>query len=370
MAVSLPFEIQNDSVLYAKNEELKGIRAELISLNSKIESGTFSGKSLIENIYTRLNDTIDYILKQIEIIIIPQGQRTNFSNGLVSLDEYGSFDIIKYYNELYRLKWVYYTLKVAIMQMNTTNTVSNNPAQTISSGVLNQLNDNEFLVQGSTNPVYDQEVTYKYYTIISGDTLPDISKKMYNGDPMKWPLISSANNLYDSDLLDNNLAGRVIKIPIISQSNNKTINDNIVYELSFSGTSQKSIEQFLYGQDIYLNNKKMEVSNTNDIRRVKGMQCVVQNIQSRFYNTKGSLNPLNVSWGVQSLDKDSNIPPVISLDRLLTDMESQAMADPRVVYASILRNKLRLNGDAIVVEMEIQLIGNEDLLPISIEVPQ
>jgi len=370
MAVNLPLEIQNDNVLFAKNEELRMLRANLITINSQIESGTYSGKSIIENIYSQLLDTINFLLKQIEVIVVPEENRTDFTNGIVTLDDFGSFDILKYYNELQRLKWIYYSLAVMIQQMNETNTVSNNPALAQSDNILNQLNDNEFLVQGAENPVYDQEVTYKYDTIVQGDTLPTIAARNYDGDISQWPKISSANNITDSDLLDSDLVGVIIRIPVITQLNSQSIDDNLVYETKVTTITQASIDQYLYGRDILLVNKKMQISSSNDIKRVKGTACVVQNIQSRFLNSKGSLNPLTPDWGLDSLDRDSNIPPIISLDRLLTDMEYQAMADPRVVNASILRNTLKLNGDAFTVEMEIQLIGNRDSLIIPMRVPQ
>lgn len=370
MAVALPPEIQNDTILYAKNEELRTLRGQLILLNSKIESGAYSGKSLIENLLTQLNSAIDFLAQQIELIIIPEENRAGFVAGTVTLDDHGSFEIIAYYNELQRLRWIYYSLDVAIKQMNETNTISTNPSQAQSQGVLNQLDDNEFLVQGGENPVHDSEVTFKYYTVVQGDTLPSIAVKNYNGDFSQWSKISGANNITDSALLDNNLVGQILKIPIITQTTSQVISDNLVYETQFTGTSQSEIDQFLYGQDVFLLNKKMQISSSNDIKRIKGVSGVVQNIQSRFLNTKGNLNPLNTTWGLESLDKDSNIPFVISLDRLLTDMEYQAMADPRVVYASVLRNKLKLIGDRFDVEMEIQLIGNSDSQIVTVQVPQ
>ena len=93
----LPQEIQNDFNLFALNEELKRLRAEFGQAVSKMESGSYSVKKSFSGLIDNINDLIDSLTSAVEIAVIPSEVFADFEAGLVTLDEYGGFDIIKYY---------------------------------------------------------------------------------------------------------------------------------------------------------------------------------------------------------------------------------------------------------------------------------
>jgi len=55
-----------------------------------------------------------------------------------------------------------------------------------------------------------QSQTYKYHTVVKGDTLMSIARKYYNNDASKYKLIMSANNLPDTNIK----IGMKLKIPV------------------------------------------------------------------------------------------------------------------------------------------------------------
>lgn len=358
--MSLPFEIQNDLDLFSRNEELRSLRSSLITSVSKMDSGTFSIKKEFSSVVNDMVTVIDVILKRVVVTVIPKDDYSDFESGLLTLDTFASFDLMKYYNDLQKLKFYLNGITVALQSLQDITPVPLTPSSISDTGVLASLNSKEFIEQGSDSPVFETIQDYKYYTIIQGDTLQKIAIKVYAGEINKWVDIAHANNLSDNDLLDNDLVGQIIKIPIINSA--KSISTfNLVYETFFDGITASAIEQFTYGRDIKVVNGKFQISGSGDLQRISGIKSVVQNIQDRFNNTKGSLNSLNTNWGILPLNDTKKVPFAIHLDRLLTDMERQAMLDPRVVSATVKRNKLVLSGDRLDIEMDIILIGGKSI---------
>lgn len=357
---TLPQEIHNDQVLFAQNEELRSLRAELTTATSQMESGSYSIKKVFAGLIESINRVIDSMTAAIEVAVVPEDEFQNFLDGLTTLDEYGSFDIIAYYNGLKKMRLVFYGATVALSQLQDVPVKPITPSVVQENGILDSLDTKEFLEQGAENPVFEAQQSYQYYVIVDGDTLQTIASKVYDGDINRWPEIAQANSLRDSDLLDNVMAGETIKIPVDAAGAANIRSNNLVYETFFDGLSQVKLDNFNYGRDIYLFEKRFQVSSTGDLKRAEGTKCLVQNVQARFDNTVGALNPLNPTWGLQPSGDTASVPFVIMLDRTLTDMESQASEDPRVLNAAAQRKKIRIEGDAVFIDIEMDLIGGKN----------
>jgi hypothetical protein len=359
MAKALPTEIQSDLTLYNLNESIRKQRADLDTAISKIASGTYSGKTIISEALNRLEDSIKTLIELVEKVIIPEESFQDFLDANITLDEFASFDMLDYYNGLQKLLLYLNGFHVALLSLQDAPTKPIAPTQEIDGNILDVLNSNEFLEQGFRNPVFDNTPEYTYYTVVDGDTLQTIANKVFDGDTYRWPELAEANELSDNSLIDQDLVGLVIKVPVAQEVNASQIENNLVYEAFFSGTDQKSIDRFTYGSDLKIVNKHFEISGIGDLRRTEGIPLIVQNLQSRFNARKGSLNPLEQNWGVNKIEDNANVPSIIALDRLLSDMEAQAVEDGRVLYASALRRTTIKKGDRFDVKMEINLIGGK-----------
>jgi len=304
----LPIEIQSNLDLFSINEEIKNLRGDFAFAVSQMATGAFSIKELFGNIVDTLNERIDRATELLEAVIVPKDSFTDFTNGDKTLDDFGSFEIINYYNELKKLRFILHGIPVALLAVEESRQKPVSPSNTTEQGVLDALDDLEFLEQGFDNPVTDTQEQFTYYTVIEGDTLPVIASKVYQGDIEKWPEIARVNDLSDSDLIDGSLLGTVIKIPKLGTTNNSLSELNMVFEKLFNGTSQAEIERFTYGRDIDLFEKKILISGTNDIKLMTGVDGVVKNIQDRFNNTKRSLNPLDPAWGLLPLSDNKTVP--------------------------------------------------------------
>jgi hypothetical protein len=356
--MSIPGEVQTDLNLYTLNNQLLGLRTNFAEAVSKLESKTYSIKKTFRTLYDNLMETLDRLIDGVEIAIVPMERFTDFENNLVTLDEFGSFEILEYYNGLQKLKLGYQGIYVAILRIQDIKEVPMTPANNQDSGILDSLNTEEFIEQGYANPVFELDKHKTYYTIIEGDTLQSIATKVYDGDMSRWPDIARENKINDGDLLGNAMLGETILIPM-GPASQSSIANNLVYETAFEGTNQKQIDRYTYGRDIDLFKKRMQVDSTNDIKVVEGIPGVIQNIKDRFDNSRGSLNPLHPDWGISPPSNDGAIPFHVSVDRLLEEMEAQCVSDNRVLDAVALRRSVKLIRDYLQVEMEIQLIGGQ-----------
>lgn len=369
MAGQLPQGLQTDLNLLGLNERLKALRVEFIFAVSKMESKAFSVKKSFKALRANFVETINSLIEATEIIIIPKDRYDDFVNGLTTLTEHGSFELLDYLNGLHKFKFFILQIDVALLSLQNTKAVPTIPSNQTSENVLDILDSDEFADQGYNNPMFEIEKSVTYYTIIEGDTLQSIAVKEFDGDATRWVDISKENQITDNDLIDGDLIGETIRIPGDSSAGNVSAS-NLVYEGFFDGTSQKLIDRFTYGRDIFLINGRMVVDSTNDIRTVEGRQGVKDNIQDRYKRTVNSLNPMNPSWGLVPLNQtDGRIPYPIMIERSLIDMENQATLDGRVLGANIDRSKIKIRGDRIDIIMEIRLIGSQ-IEKMDITVPQ
>ena len=363
--MTLPPEIQQNLNLFNLNQKLKQERGEFSLAVNKVQTGTFGIKKTMQNIRDTLRDTINALISGIEAVVIPKDRFTDFQNKDATLDDFASFDMLTYYNGLKKLRFELHGIDVALLSVQEVPQQPLRPSATIE-GVLDTLDSNEFIEQGYANPVTETERTFKYYVIEKGDTLKLIAVKNYSGDSGRYTLVAKENNLKESDLIDTNLVGTVIKIPLPTEPGASGASGNLVYEPLFKGTSQAEINRFTYGRDIALfsNNPSQSgnilADSSGDILVVTGIDGVINNIEDRFANTKMSLNAAHPDWGLLPLNQDSGqVPFLIMLDRLLDDMEGQASSDPRVVSATINRRKIDIRGDRLDVSMDIFLIGGQ-----------
>jgi len=305
-------------------------------------------------------NTIDELLKSVEASIVPKGSATSFSDGdeaLIDYVEHGELDKLNYYNSLIKQKLYVYGVTAAIISSPTKKEMPIQPPNSnLTGNVLDVLDIDEFVDQGYENPVVGLDQEYTYYCIEQGDTLQSIAQDFYE-DYRQWTRIAQANQLQENDLIDADMVGSYIKIPVSQAGSLVRSNQNLVYESMYDPENVSSIERYLFGTDFDVGNEKIESSSKGDLKKISGIKNVSQNIKNRFRAGKGSLNPLHPDWGISLMNDMAQTPWVIGLERQIADMEIQAMHDPRVVSSTIDRGKLELAGDRIDIEIEIELHG-------------
>lgn len=364
MTELIPQELQNDFDLFQRNEELKYLRGKMAEAVSMMETGMYSIKKLFGYLITRMNAVIDELTELVETAVVPKERFEEFKNAQVTLDEFASYDTLQYYSDLKKLRFLNYGIIVALMRLQDTpaRPLASSYAALSEKGVLDTLDDREFIEQGATSPVFEMEQNYIYYTIQEGDTLASIAVRMYDGDASRWIDIARANGITDNDLLDDSMIGRVLKIPVSVGVSASQLVNNMVFEVYYGGASAKSIERYLYGRDIFMQDGKMLPSSMGDLLRMEGITCVLNNLQSRITTIKGALNPLNPDFGVEVPTENNDIPYAVAADRLLTDVEGQIQSDSRVSNAKVLRRSLKVDGDAIYIDVDVELIGGESVV--------
>ena len=301
---------------------------------------------------------LDELIRVTEGMMVPDQIRDEFNAGTKSLVGIVDFDMIAYYNGLQKLKLSNYGIKAAVVSSPEKKEVSLQYTALESAGVtLDVLDDEEFADQGFKKPVIEQSFTFRYHTIVQGETLKRIASKYY-GEWTKYTLISQANGLTENDLIDNDMVGQVIKIPITAEDGLLRADDNLVFVGKYDASDPQSVQEYLYGADISLRNKRFEVDSSGDLKRVVGIACVIANLQDRMSARKGSLNVLHPDWGVNSIKSSKNLPFVVAVDHIFKDREQQAMDDPRVQTAYVNRKTISQKGDAISGEMTIEMLGD------------
>jgi hypothetical protein len=358
MIDNIPDLIYSSTELFSWNSKLKNLRGELNTAISEVQSGAQAMKKVMGDLMERIFATIEELRILVEAAVIPKDSSDDFTNGLVTFDQFADFDMIEYYNGLNQLKLAFTGITAALRQISEVPQKALSPVPDSGSGdgILDTLSDTEYLEQGWENPVTEVETKFSYYEIIAGDTLQGIAAKVYNGDVTKWPEIADVNEISDSDLLDNALDGVVIKIPE-SGTGVARSDSNLVYEPFFKGDAQTDLNLFLHGSDLALDvNRNIAVDSQGDFKTIDGIKCVSENVQDRFLLGEGELNPLHPYYGV-GITVDDSVPYMVRLEKILRDMEYQAMADPRVVSANVNRKSIEIKGDRFDVEITMSLIG-------------
>ena len=323
---------------------------------SEAQSGQHSIKKVFKNWLQEWEAILDETIGVVEATIIPKDKWTDFEAGIEVISSYADTDTLEYYSGLRTLRMLSSMVSLSLMKLRDVNPKPVSHNNTKIDGVIDILNEEEFIEQGGSNPVTEVEDQYAYYTVNYGDTLMGIAKKF--GDYILWTDIGEANSVTDSDLIDTDYVGKTLKIPIPQGAIVQQHKKNIVFEPVFKGTEQRDIDRFFYGRDLRLSDDgDLVVDGLDDLSTIEGVRCVTDNIKDRFTSRKGNLNPKHPEWGLEPLDNPAGIPFAIFLEKLCLDMEAQAMDDPRVINASVQRSKMTVIGDALRVPMEINLIG-------------
>jgi hypothetical protein len=346
-------EISADSDLYtaatAVNQDVQNIIAENIS----IQSGKITPFEELPTILTRIIENATVAKNAFLNSFVPSDQLNDFNNGDITLDDLVSTDLLNFYNSQQKIE------------------IFSNGME----GILNSIpRENEIRYYATaddytlTTEQFDEEETqtiindstFIYYVIKQGDTLRGIAQQIYR-DSEQYIKIVQANNISENDIIDNNLIGSILKIPVEISSISRG-QDNLVYE----GTIDPSdINIFLHGRDLFLQNGKMIISTTGDLDTISGSENTLQNINARLKGQKGALNTFNPDWGLISPD-DSNTPFLVKIDRYLTDVQNQMLSDPRVESVKIKLDTLRFEGEAIYFNTETDLIGTETKLEVPV----
>ena len=297
-----------------------------------------------------IKNTIDTILDVIRYKYIPTSYQAQYYTCDVALQDFVSPELCEYYGELQKLKLANHGITAALILLPNNKNIK--PLDSRTGNYLDMLDDNEFADSGYNKPVQTVEGKYIYYSIQTGDTLQRIAQKAY-GDYRLYTYIEEENNIRASDLIDKDLTGVVIRIPVMAENTNRD-SYNLVYE---PFTSEPKVK--MLGRDIYLQNGKIQVDTKGDIRAVEAEQCVVQNIEDRLNHLRGSLNPIHQDWGVESV-ASYNLPYSAAIKKFTTSVREQIESDPRVQSVSLAKDAI-VSGDAVYISLRISLgSGSEE----------
>lgn len=352
--MAVPVEVVREQGIFTTHKQLVSKRLELEDLVNRIIAGKVSDKSLVEALVVKLKVIISELIIKLEYAIIPKDIFPDYVAGIATLDDYGSEEVLSYYNELQKMYMALNAFIVAVFGIKNIQPRVIVP-EFQDNATLDIINLGEFDGSGDI-PTSTLEPGYSLYEVLGNDTLQIIAEKEY-GDYSKWTEIAKANNITDTDLSDGSYVGKKIKIPLpqTTLSQNKF---NMVFEQQVSTLSQESIEKYFYGTDILIENGEIMLKGS-DLATVSGKDTVQQNLENRLNGPTAGLNPLVPEWGLGKPKFKQGVPYLVAIDRYLSAIESQVSSDPRVVYATIDRGKVKIEGDALRARVEIQLIGGE-----------
>lgn len=366
----LPKEIQNNKDLYFLQAKLQQQRTDFQIAVSKMDSGVFGIKRIFKTLMANIQQTISTFTESIEAFVIPKDSFDDFENSISTLDDFTSFEMLKYYNGLQQLSLSLKGIEVALLDLTD---VEPRPitSKITNTGVFDSLDSDEFTDQGPLNPTTEVKQKYEYYVVMQGDTLTSIANKVYEGNILKSGEIARANKISDNDLLDGSLLGTTILIPAGDDSGVFSAS-NMVFETKFIGTDQKKLDRYTYGADIFLRKNtsnslgKIVVDESGDMLTMEGIKGVVANLNDRINSSKDGLNPMVLDYGIDLSSGD--VPFPVAVDRIMDQIEAQYTYDSRVETASVLRKTIKQKGDAVYADVEIVLKGNQTVKE-SIQIP-
>lgn len=368
----LPKEIQNNKDLYFLQALLQQQRTDFQIAVSKMDSGVFGIKRIFKALMANIQTTIATFTGLIEAFVIPKDSFDDFTNAISTLDDFTSFEMLKYYNGLHQLSFSLKGIEVALLDLTDVEPKPISPTVS-NTGIFDSLDSNEFTDQGPANPVTETKQKYEYYVVVQGDTLATISSKVYEGNISQWGDIARANKITDNDLLDGLLLGQTILIPV-GDDTGVFSSSNMVFESKFVGTDQKKLDRYTYGADLFLRKNtsnslgKIVVDESGDLLTMEGIKGVVDNLNDRIKSSKDGLNPMILDYGLENNSGSGDIPFPVIVDRIMDDIEAQYTYDSRVETASVLRKTTRQKGDGVYADVEIVLKGNQTIKE-SIQIP-
>jgi LysM repeat protein len=357
--MNLPISFRQNQSILTLSKRLQNLRSAFALAISEIQANIKTVQIALGTLPSDLINTIKILTKEIETSFIPVEEFPDFELGLVSLSDFVPDDVLRFYNGIRQLELAYSQL-VALQIVNQKLPVKNaNPGNVESDVYFKTLSDREFGgVGGYANPTIEIEQNYSYYKILQNDTLPDIARKVYNGDYTKWVLIAEANNITENDLISKNFIGQTLRIPNDEGAFLQTP-ENQVDEKPPIEFNDKNLEKYLYGSDLKIKNKKLQISGNGDLDKVIGVDCLIQNLQSNIQIPLGGLNPMQPGLGVEKLDDTKQSLFIVQLDRYLSQIEGQLERDPRVLSATIDRRELENRQDTLIAPVIVTPIGGQ-----------
>jgi hypothetical protein len=314
-----------------------------------------AGKSTLSvNMPIYVNDlltSLDLASSNFITTFLSIGQRTDYDNGDLTIDEVVNIDLLTFYNTIKKIK-----LQANILNGIIKSTVIINELKYYSDADDYTLTEEQFTSPDAGRT--ENTTNFYYYEVMEGDTLRSIALKELK-DQEKYIQILKFNGISENDFIDGTLIGQKIKIPFPIGTTARG-DDNLVYETDYSDP-----EKFVFGSGFAfgLNNELLLAS--GKLKICTGIENAFKAVENRIKNKKGSLNVFNPNWGTFALD-DSNTPMLVKIDRYLTDMLNQIQSDPRVESAKMDLKKLVWDGESISVPTKIFFINSEQTREVTV----
>jgi len=305
-----------------------------------------------------IKQTIKDTIRKLIIKNIPYDLIDDYYNGDVFVEDYLNEKQINYLNELQKhlISIEYISFAQAISNSNKV-TITTNSDQLY----IDTLDSNEFKKQNSdtdNSSIDTYELDYVFYTIKSNDTLESIALKFY-GDYKYYTILEKENHITSNDLIDNDMTGVTIKIPIIGDSLPKNDSNLVYYKVKNKNINE--IQKFYLGNDIYLNsNNGLEIDFQGDLKIADPIETVVQNINDRISTRRMNLNPLHPSYGINPIQEIHNTPFKVVIKKFIKELIDQIQSDPRVSNVFINEdNNVIVGQNSIEIQANISLITGD-----------
>lgn len=189
------------------------------------------------------------------------------------------------------------------------------------------------------------------YKINSDDTLTKLSVKFFGAAGFEQ-LIGEINNINDKQLANIENEGKNIIIPI-KNTDVATRDDNLIYyKKDYKKRDYNFFINSQLGIDISL---PLEPTGLGNLKLISGENNFIEQTKRRFKWEKGSLNPINIFWGLKI--PVGNIPTNLLIEKLTSYIIDQAKQDIRTKEIKI--EDLIIKGSRIEFYVEIKNIATE-----------
>jgi hypothetical protein len=320
--------------------------------NTNIQSGTSTALTLLPRYVSALLLLVDNASTEFLNTFLSPAQKTQYDTGDVTIDDIVDINLLEFYNAIQRVK-----LWVKSLQGVLNTTVSIEELRYYSDADDYTLKEEQF--SEDTAGKTENTSAFFYYTVMQGDSARVLAQRFYR-DQEQYVRILKFNDITENDLIDESKIGIRIKIPFPVTAISRG-NDNLVFEPDYSDP-----DKFMFGSEFALDlNNKFIISGKGDIEVRTGVMNVIDNIESRIRNRKGSLNVLSPNWGTFAIDED-NAPVLVKINRYLTDIITQIQNDPRVESAQLQLDRLQWDGEVLSVPVKISFINTDQTREVTI----
>ena len=327
---------------------------ELTDANTKLQSADESIFESIPEIIAKGIDECNSILQDLIDFYVPESDMEDFLSGDKTLIDFMSIEMVNFYNSTQKIKLLFEGFQGIINSIPREEDIvfyENSDNYTLTEEQFDT--ENEKKIQNTSN--------YLFHVLRQGETFKSLAVLYFN-DAEKFIDILSANNLTQNDIIDENIIGQIIKIPLNTSSTTRS-QENLVFD---GNLTSESIQTFLHGRDLFLVDKKLVLSALEDFRMVEGVQNTLESLNRRMLTKKASLNSYSTNFGLINVD-EGNAPFLVKIQKFLTDVVDQFQSDSRVESVEMDLDSLKLEGERIKVTNIINLIGVEDSREVQVE---